>query len=252
MAGSSTPPSAPSTSGPSSWPKQRSDRCPQRRHAHCPAGADGDWSDSPAIKARLAGGYCLRAPAQGACPYANICEHCPNFRTDASVPAILAAQRVDAEALADDAEARGWISEADRHRGSSPASTPSSPRPRPDEQPRIHAAEQACSRTPAHGEPVTFTARRSTGGIRRATLYRDPALRALVDEHRARRRSEHAHRPRRRHRALHTAVEAIAARVRRHEEQLRQLARQETQARSGPVSPATLTGQHRNPRSLAG
>jgi len=78
--------------------------------------ADADWRDIPAIKARLAGGFCLRAPAQGACPYANICEHCPNFRTDPSYLPVLAAQRLDAEALARDAEARGWISEAERHR----------------------------------------------------------------------------------------------------------------------------------------
>lgn len=77
---------------------------------------DGDWKQAPAIKARLAGGYCLRAQAQGPCQYANICEHCPNFRADASHLAILAAQRVDAEALAADAAARGWAAEADRHR----------------------------------------------------------------------------------------------------------------------------------------
>jgi Phage integrase family len=35
--------------------------------------ADADWRDAPAIKARLAGGYCLRTAAQGVCPYANIC-----------------------------------------------------------------------------------------------------------------------------------------------------------------------------------
>jgi integrase len=75
-----------------------------------------DWRSLPAIKSRLAGGYCLRAPAQGACPYANICEHCPNFRADAATVSVLAAQRVDAEALATDAETRGWINEADRHR----------------------------------------------------------------------------------------------------------------------------------------
>ena len=81
-----------------------------------PLTADGDWRHAPAIKARLAGGYCLRAPAQGACPYANICEHCPSFRTDAASVSVLAAQRVDAKALAEDAEARGWIDEAERHR----------------------------------------------------------------------------------------------------------------------------------------
>jgi integrase len=76
----------------------------------------GDWRDTPTIKARLAGGFCMRAPAQGACPYANICEHCPNFRTDTGYLPVLAAQRLDADTLARDAEARGWIAEADRHR----------------------------------------------------------------------------------------------------------------------------------------
>ncbi len=64
----------------------------------------------------MAGGYCLRTPAQGACPYTNICEHCPNFRTDATFLAVLGAQRADAAALAADAETRGWTDEASRHR----------------------------------------------------------------------------------------------------------------------------------------
>jgi integrase len=78
--------------------------------------SSGNWREAPFIKARLAGGYCLRAPAQGACPYANICENCPSFRTDAASVSVLGAQRVDAEALAKDAEARGWAEEAERHR----------------------------------------------------------------------------------------------------------------------------------------
>lgn len=78
-------------------------------------GSNGDWRDAPVIKARLAGGYCLRAAAQGPCPYANICEHCPSFRSDVTHLPVLAAQRVDAEALAADAEARGWVTEAERH-----------------------------------------------------------------------------------------------------------------------------------------
>jgi hypothetical protein len=77
---------------------------------------DDDWRDAPVIKSRLAGGHCLRATAQGACPYANICEHCPSFRTDTASIAVLTAQRIDTAALADDAEQRGWIDEADRHR----------------------------------------------------------------------------------------------------------------------------------------
>lgn len=78
-------------------------------------GSGSGWKDTPTVEARLAGGYCLRAPAQGACPYANSCEHCPSFRTDTTYLPVLAAQRIDAEALATDAQARGWIDEADRH-----------------------------------------------------------------------------------------------------------------------------------------
>ena len=76
-----------------------------------------DWRDTPTIKSRLAGGFCLRAPAQGSCAYANICEHCPNFRTDPGFLAVLGAQRADAAALAADADDRGWADEATRHRG---------------------------------------------------------------------------------------------------------------------------------------
>ncbi|VAZ81072.1 Tyrosine recombinase XerD [Mycobacterium persicum] len=75
-----------------------------------------DWKDTPTIKARMAGGYCLRTPAQEACVYANICEHCPNFRTESTYLPILATQRADAAALAADAQARGWDQEATRHR----------------------------------------------------------------------------------------------------------------------------------------
>jgi integrase len=74
-----------------------------------------DWKDTPLLKSRMAGGFCLRAPAQGACTYANICEHCPSYRSEPSSLPVLAAQRVDAEALARDAEQRGWITEAERH-----------------------------------------------------------------------------------------------------------------------------------------
>ena len=91
----------------------------------------------------------------------------------------------------------------------------------------ITRAEQACSQLAEDGHPVTFTAVAALAQISRATLYRDPALRALVDEHR--------HRSAEANTltglaadisALRTALEAIAGRVRHHEEQLRQLSRQ--------------------------
>ena len=74
-----------------------------------------DWREAPHLKTRLAAGYCVRTAAQGACSYANICEHCPSLRTDATFLPILAAQRVDAATLAADAKARGWEQEATRH-----------------------------------------------------------------------------------------------------------------------------------------
>ena len=75
-----------------------------------------EWLRSEMLKTRVAHGYCSRDLVADACPYANICEHCPSFRTDASHLVVLAAQRVDAQALAADAAARGWGAEADRHR----------------------------------------------------------------------------------------------------------------------------------------
>ena len=68
---------------------------------------NAQWKDAPAIKSRLAGGYCLRAPAQGPCSYANICEHCPSFHTTTTYLPVLTAQRDDAAALAADATTRG-------------------------------------------------------------------------------------------------------------------------------------------------
>jgi hypothetical protein len=81
-----------------------------------PVTLDTDWRHAPLIKARLAGGYCVRALAQGTCAYTNICEHCPNYRTDATFLPTLLTQRADARSLMDDAHARGWGEEAARHR----------------------------------------------------------------------------------------------------------------------------------------
>jgi cell pole-organizing protein PopZ len=90
----------------------------------------------------------------------------------------------------------------------------------------LNQTEQACAELAASGQPVTFTART---GIGRATLYRNPAVRAVIEEHRHQAASastltaiaaEIA--------ALRTALEAVAARVRHHEEQIRQLKRATT------------------------
>ena len=91
--------------------KQRLGPLPQPA-THTP---DGNWRELPLIKSRLAGGYCLRTAAQGVCSYTNICEHCPNFRTEPGMLAVLSAQRADASQLAQDAAQRGWNDEAERH-----------------------------------------------------------------------------------------------------------------------------------------
>ena len=84
--------------------------------------------------------------------------------------------------------------------------------------------ERVCAELATSGQPITFTAVAEHTQISRATLYRDQQLRAIVDEHRTRQTDAHtltglateiAH--------LRTAVEALAAGVKRHEEQLRKL-----------------------------
>jgi hypothetical protein len=88
----------------------------------------------------------------------------------------------------------------------------------------VAAVEHACRDLADTGHPVTFTTIAERTGISRTTLYRNPQLRAVVEEHR-----HHSHDPRTlsgltaeiAH--LRTAVQALADRVRHHEERLRRL-----------------------------
>ncbi|SOJ57611.1 hypothetical protein MSIMFB_05089 [Mycobacterium simulans] len=91
-------------------------------------------------------------------------------------------------------------------------------------EPILLRVERVCAALTTSGQPITFTAVAEHAQISRATLYRDQQLRAIVDEHRTRQTdartltglaTEVAH--------LRTAVEALAAGVKRHEEQLRKL-----------------------------
>ena len=96
----------------------------------------------------------------------------------------------------------------------------------PDRTARAARAEQACAELAAAGQPVTFTAVAARAGIGRATLYRDPSLRALIDGHRHDAASASTLTGLADDiTALRTVIEAIAARVRHHEEQIRQLNR---------------------------
>lgn len=88
----------------------------------------------------------------------------------------------------------------------------------------VATVERACRDLAATGQPVTFIAIAERTGISRTTLYRNPQLCAIVNEHRF-----HSHDPRTlsgltaeiAH--LRTAVEALADRVRHQEERLRRL-----------------------------
>ena len=73
------------------------------------------WLESEMLKTRLANGFCSRHQAQGACPYANICETCDNFTPAAEFATALTDQAADVRGLQADATNRGWGDEAARH-----------------------------------------------------------------------------------------------------------------------------------------
>lgn len=86
----------------------------------------------------------------------------------------------------------------------------------------LNRVERACTDLVHDGRTVTFTAIATATGISRSTLYRNAALRALVEHHKQRPdgsmtaiTDEIA--------TLRAAVNALAERVRSHEEQLRRL-----------------------------
>ena len=82
--------------------------------------------------------------------------------------------------------------------------------------------ERACTDLADAGEHVTFTAIVRRTGLARTTLYRNPTLRAVIEEHRRAGTTTLAgitHDIA----TLQTALETIATRVRHHEEQLRRI-----------------------------
>lgn len=89
---------------------------------------------------------------------------------------------------------------------------------------RIHAVEQTCAELAARGDLVTFVTVAQRTGIPRVTLYRNPALRAVVEEHRARARDATTLTGLAAQLATQQlALHALADKIRRHEELLRQL-----------------------------
>lgn len=89
---------------------------------------------------------------------------------------------------------------------------------------RRQLVEDTCTTLAAAGQPVTFHEVATRTGLGRATLYRNPDLRAVIEEHRTRGHEAHTltglateieH--------VRIALNALATKVRHHEEQLRQL-----------------------------
>src|SRR5271166_3408734 len=66
------------------------------------------WLASEMLKTRVAHGYCTRELAAEACPYANVCETCPNFVTTADFVPAIEDQLVDLRELREDADRRNW------------------------------------------------------------------------------------------------------------------------------------------------
>jgi Family of unknown function (DUF6262) len=88
----------------------------------------------------------------------------------------------------------------------------------------LNRVERACAQLHHEGHTVTFTAVAARTGLGRSTLYRDPTIRAVIETHRHRTADsgtvtgltdEIA--------TLRTAIDALADKVRRHDEQLRRL-----------------------------
>lgn len=89
----------------------------------------------------------------------------------------------------------------------------------------LNHVERVCAQLHREGQAVTFTAIAARTGLGRTTLYRDPTLRAVIDQHRHRTATSGTFTALTDEIAtLRTALDALATRVRRHEEQLRRLA----------------------------
>ncbi len=90
----------------------------------------------------------------------------------------------------------------------------------------VNRVEQVCAQLTDQGVPVTFAAVAARSGLSKATLYRRVELRSIVEEHRARDREAHTltgvvvQLDQ-----LRQGLEAVAAKVRHHEELLRDLQR---------------------------
>ena len=88
----------------------------------------------------------------------------------------------------------------------------------------VARVERACQELARDDHPVTFAEVAARAGMSRTTLYRRPELRAVVEEHRAQAREAYTLTGLAiQIENLRRSLEAVAAKVRRHEEVLRRL-----------------------------
>ena len=115
--------------------------------------------------------------------------------------------------------------------------TDTHPAPGPDDADRVRAA---CADLAAAGVDITFAAVATASGVSRATCYRHRELRAIIDGYRSRHgdmltltgladRLDN----------LTQALEAVSAKVRRQEEEIRALKRRETTPTTRPTRKQT-------------
>ena len=102
----------------------------------------------------------------------------------------------------------------------------------PADHDEVTRVETACAQLATAGQPVTFAEIAARAQISRTTLYRRPDLRAVIEEHRARGQdastltglSVQIDQLRR-------SLEAVAGKVRQHEEKLRRIERARRESR---------------------
>jgi hypothetical protein len=107
---------------------------------------------------------------------------------------VLAAQRLDAEVLATDAQARGPIAEADRHHQLIARLDAHIQAWRRPDEPGLSPPRRTClprHRHPPTNQLVTFDNVAARTRLGRATFCRNPELRAVIEEHHHRDRKAH-------------------------------------------------------------
>lgn len=90
----------------------------------------------------------------------------------------------------------------------------------------LNEVERACADLADDGQPITFTAVAARTAIARSTLYRNPALHAVVEHHRHAATDQPITAITEQIATLRAAIEILAETVRAHDAQIRRLTRE--------------------------